>query len=283
MAARCAAGKKQEPGTRDQRPGTTDWGRLGLQEAGALLGRGQRAGAEAAPDAVTPAGNETVGEVTDGVRDEAQEACREGPGTGQLGEHDGDGGGAGEELLGWCGGGAEDEDGAGARCRIGCNGGCGGATLWDAHREAEFIAFPCPRIGTWGTRMIGVVGHGRREALADEQCGEGRRAGRRKAQAVVAIAGDEPLDRAIAEAAGAVVDDEQAGAESSGEVQRAESFWLDDAMRREDAAWRDRNAARSSHQGFGRLESSRRTTWPFHIHKPVRTMPGKKTYRVCGA
>src|ERR1700738_4717750 len=30
------------------------------------------------------------------------------------------------------------------------------------------------------------------------------------------------------------------------------------------------------------FEISRRRTWPFHIHNPVRTITGRKTYRVGG-
>jgi len=37
--------------------------------------------------------------------------------------------------------------------------------------------------------------------------------------------------------------------------------------------------ARASHWA-GLFENSRRTTWPFHIHNPVRTIVGRKTYRV---
>ena len=107
MAVICAAGKNLGVGTRDQ-------GRRGLQKAGALLGRGQRAGGKPAPDAVAAAGNEAIGEVTERAWDEAQEACREGPGTGQLGERDGDGGGAGVQRFGWRAGGPDDKDGAGA-------------------------------------------------------------------------------------------------------------------------------------------------------------------------
>jgi len=31
------------------------------------------------------------------------------------------------------------------------------------------------------------------------------------------------------------------------------------------------------------FETSRRTTWPFHIHNPDRTITGTKTNRVAGA
>ena len=175
--------RDQGPGTRDQGPRTKEQGRRGLQKAGALPGSGQRAGGESAPDAVAAACDDAVGEVTERARDEAQEAGREGPGTGQLGEHDGDGGGAGVQRFGWRACGAEDEDGAGAG-----RGRAVGRGVW-------------------------------REAVAGEHCSDGGRAGRRKAQAIVAVAGEEPADGAIAEAAVAVVDDEQARAESGGEVQ----------------------------------------------------------------
>lgn len=149
---------------------------------GALLGCGQRAGAEAAPDAVATAGDEAVAEVAERARDEAQQAGDEWPRARQLGERNSDGGGAGEELLGRGGDGAKDEDGAGA--------GVG-----------------------WGVRR------GWRKAVAGEQGGDGGRTGGREAEAVVAVAGEEPLNGVIAEAAAAVVDDEQAGAERGGEVQ----------------------------------------------------------------
>ena len=87
---------------------------LDLQKVRALLGCRQRAGRQPTPDAVAPAGNEAIGGVTERARDEAQEAGREGPGTGQLGERDGDGGGAGVQRFGWRAGGPDDKDGAGA-------------------------------------------------------------------------------------------------------------------------------------------------------------------------
>lgn len=156
---------------------------------GALRGCGQRAGAEAAPDAVATAGDEAVAAVAERAGDKTQQAGDEGPGARQLGERNSDGGGAGEELLGGCGDGAKDEDGAGA--------GVG-----------------------WGVRR------GRREAVVGEQSGNGRRLRWREAEAVVAVAGEEPLDGVIAEAAIAVVDDEQAGAESGGEVQGVRVLWI---------------------------------------------------------
>lgn len=197
-------------------------GGVGLEEVGVVVGGGQWAGGVAAGEAVAQVGDEAVGGVAQEERDVAGERGELGPGCGELGEAGEDGGGAGEDAGLAVGGGGEDEDGVGD----------GGDGFGHSLRLGFELSFrqDCGngfrrgmKCGGWeGGGLVGVggagigshcgagVGEGGEEGLGCGGVGWG------EAEAVVAVAAEEPADGGVAEGAVAVEEDEQAVAERVG-------------------------------------------------------------------
>jgi hypothetical protein len=175
-----------------------------------LIGSGDRAGLEAAPNAITPTSDKAVERVGEEGGNKTEEYGNGGPRLGQFAKSGKDGTGANQNL--------------------------GMAGEWLAHYED----------GAWGTQRVGGLG------IIREETGDSWIARGCKAQAVLLVAADEPVDGSVAQAAVAVVDDEEPVAE----LVRTELDGLVHLLRRMRAGGGQMQALRADGVGWSTWETA---------------------------